>query len=134
MALFFDDYDDAISKLNEDWNNIEILHDTEKDLLMEGDIILKYLNNTENISEIKNKKCLLLEGPDDATILILYSNVNDRIEIRRIMEQTKPMWIIEAHLKMNTNKERNKRHNGIRIRLHDQVCAELYSMQSKTDR
>jgi len=80
MAAFFDNYNDAISKLNEDWDNLEILHDTEKDLLMEGDIILKYLNNTESISEIKNKKCLLLEGPDDGTILLLYSNVNDRIE------------------------------------------------------
>jgi len=80
MAIFFDNYDAAISRLKEDWINLEVLKDTEVNLIMEGDIILKYLNNEEKISEIKNKKCLLLEGPDDGTILMLYTEINDRIE------------------------------------------------------
>jgi len=80
MAVFFDDYESAISYLKEDWNNLEVLNNSEMNLVMEGDIILKYLNNQEKISEIKNKKCLLLEGPDDSTILILHTDINDRIE------------------------------------------------------
>lgn len=80
MAVFFDNYDAAITHLKEDWANLEVIKYSEMDLIMEGDIILKYLNNDKKINEIKNKKCLLLEGPDDGTILILYSEINDRIE------------------------------------------------------
>lgn len=80
MSIFFDSLDEVFNQLNQDWNNLDILQKDEEDICIEGRTLLQYLNIKEDINDIISKKCILLEGPNDNTILVIYTDVKQNID------------------------------------------------------
>jgi len=80
MSIFFDSLDEVFNQLKEDWNNLDILKKDEEEICIEGRTLLQYLNYKDNIKDIISKKCILLEGPNDNTILVIYTDIEENID------------------------------------------------------